>query len=91
MRRALLPPGAWTRPVAEVAFQAPHARIAGFLERLLTTHEVAELLKLHVKTVERMARAGRLPSLRVAGRRRFRPSDIASWLAEREDRPCHGC
>jgi len=60
------------------------------VEQLLTPPELAERLHLHVKTVERMARAGRLPSLRVCGRVRFRPSDIASWLAEREDRTCHG-
>ena len=60
------------------------------LEKLLTTHDLAELLQLHVKTVERMARSGRLPSLRVCGRVRFKPSDIASWLAAREDRTCHG-
>jgi excisionase family DNA binding protein len=60
------------------------------LERLLTARELSELLQLHAKTVERMARDGRLPSLRVLGRLRFRPSDIASWLAAREDRACHG-
>ena len=59
------------------------------VEQLLTVRELAELLRLHVKTVERMARAGRLPSLRVFGRVRFRSSDIASWLAAREDRACH--
>jgi excisionase family DNA binding protein len=63
----------------------------GTLEKLLTVAELAQLLKLNPKTVERMARAGRLPSLRVCGRVRFRPSDIASWLAAREDRACHGC
>ena len=60
------------------------------LERLLTVGELSELLQLHTKTVKRMARDGRVPSLRVAGRLRFRPSDIASWLAAREDRACHG-
>jgi len=59
------------------------------LEKLLTSRELADLLQLNVKTVERMARDGRLPGLRVCGRRRFRPSDIASWLAAREDRTCH--
>ena len=60
------------------------------LERLLTARELGGLLHLHAKTVARMAREGRLPSLRVSGRVRFRPSDIASWLAAREDRACHG-
>lgn len=62
---------------------------AGGLEQLLTTRELAELLRLHTKTIERMARAGRLPSLRVFGRLRYRRSDIASWLAAKEDRTCH--
>jgi excisionase family DNA binding protein len=64
---------------------------SGSADRLLTIPEVAAFLRLNLKTVERMAREGRLPSLRVCGRVRFRPSDIASWLAEREDRTCHGC
>jgi len=58
------------------------------LEALLTIAHVAKLLQFNPKTVERMARAGRIPSLRVCGRVRFRPSDIASWLAAREDRAC---
>lgn len=58
------------------------------LEPLLTTKQVAELLQLHPKTVERMARAGRIPSHRVSGRARFQPSDIASWLAARRT-ACH--
>jgi excisionase family DNA binding protein len=58
---------------------------------LLTIRELAAYLNLNIKTVERMARAGRLPSLRVCGRVRFRPGDIASWLAEREDRTCRDC
>lgn len=73
----------------EVRERGVEARPA--LERLLTTHELAALLQLNAKTIERMARAGRLPSLRVCGRVRFRPSDITSWLAEREDRTCHDC
>ena len=60
------------------------------LERLLTVGEVAALLRLHPKTIERMVREGRIPSLRLGGRLRFRPSDIVSWLAAREDRACHG-
>lgn len=57
-------------------------------DRLMTAREVAELLRLNVKTVERMARQGRLPSLRVCGRVRFVASDIASWLAARRT-ACH--
>jgi excisionase family DNA binding protein len=75
-------------PEKSVQGRAEESRRA--LERLLTAQELAELLQLHPKTVERMARDGRLPSVRVCGRARFKPSAIASWLAAREDRTCHG-
>jgi len=70
--------------------RSPIGRSGGVtpLERLLTVRELAELLQLHAKTVERMARDGRLPSVRVTGRLRFKPSDIASWLAARRT-ACH--
>jgi excisionase family DNA binding protein len=68
--------------------EAPRAESP--LEKLLTACELAEVLRLHAKTIERMARGGRIPSVRVGGRLRFKPSDIASWLAAREDRTCHG-
>jgi excisionase family DNA binding protein len=74
---------------AHVRSRPPAVPNAG--DRLMTIRELAAYLRLNIKTVERMARDGRLPSLRVCGRVRFRPSDIASWLAEREDRTCHGC
>lgn len=81
--------GRLTSPPSRLATGGPGKQPSG-LERLLTTREVAGLLQLNPKTVERRARDGRLPSLRVAGRLRFKPSDIASWLAAREDRACHG-
>ena len=58
------------------------------LEQLFTAKQVADVLQLHAKTVERMARQGRLPSLRVCGRVRFLGRDIASWLAARRT-ACH--
>jgi excisionase family DNA binding protein len=58
------------------------------IEKLLTAEQVAEVLQLHPRTVIRMARQGRLPSLRVCGRVRFLASDIASWLAARRT-ACH--
>jgi len=79
------------RPTNLVATSAGAPSKAGLGDPLLTIRQLATHLQLNVKTVERMARAGRLPSLRVCGRVRFRPSDIASWLAEREDRKCHDC
>ena len=56
-------------------------------DRLMTCSQVAELLHLHPKTVERWARDGKLPCIRVARMIRFRSSDIASW-AERRTVKC---
>lgn len=45
--------------------------------RLLTPHEAADRLGLHVKTVVRMAREGRLPGAVKAGRGWRFPADVA--------------
>ena len=53
------------------------------LERLLTTRDVAEMLRLHEKTVRRMVREGRLPCLRLGRAVRFKVDDILRWLSAR--------
>jgi excisionase family DNA binding protein len=50
------------------------ASLAG--EEILTTQEVADLLKLHPKTVNKLARCGRLPAYRIGRQWRFRKSEI---------------
>jgi excisionase family DNA binding protein len=50
------------------------------LERLLTPHEVAELTRLQIDTLYRLARRGDLPFLKLRGRLRFRRSDVRRWL-----------
>lgn len=49
---------------------------------LLTTEEVAGLVKLHPQTVYRKARAGKIPSVMIDGSRRYRRADIARWIDE---------
>jgi excisionase family DNA binding protein len=52
-------------------------------EPLLTPGEVAQLFRVHPKTVSRWATTGRLRSLRTpGGHRRFRESDVRALLAE---------
>jgi excisionase family DNA binding protein len=51
-----------------------------YLEPLLDAKEVARILRLHPRTVLRLARAGTLPSMRYARHWRFRGSDVANWL-----------
>ena len=49
-------------------------------ERLLTDGEVADLLGLHRKTVQRMARSGVLHGYRLGRYWRFRTDDVEALL-----------
>jgi hypothetical protein len=52
------------------------------MQPLLTQDEVAELLKLSVRTVERLRTSGRGPKFRrILHSIRYRPEDVQSWLA----------
>jgi excisionase family DNA binding protein len=53
-------------------------------EEILTVREVAELLKLHPKTVNKFAISGRLPAYRIGRQWRFRKSEVLKLL-EKED------
>lgn len=50
-------------------------------EKLLEVEEVADLLRLHVKTVYEKARSGELPGVKIGRGWRFRPSDVAAYQA----------
>jgi excisionase family DNA binding protein len=49
-------------------------------EPLLTAEETAFHLRCHPKTVQKMAREGRMPSIRQGKRYLFRLSDLDQWL-----------
>lgn len=49
---------------------------------LLTADELAEYLHLSRKHIFRMARAGRIPSVRIGGSVRFDPRRTGEWLKQ---------
>lgn len=49
-------------------------------EPLLTSHEVAPLLRIHQKTLERMARAGLVPATKKGMSWVFRLSSLSAWI-----------
>ncbi len=49
-------------------------------EPLLDTQEAAALLQIHPKTLQKMARAGTVPSLKIGDLWRFRASDLDNWV-----------
>ena len=54
------------------------------MQPLLTQDELAKLLKLSVRTVERLRVSGTGPKfLRIRHSVRYRPEDAQSWLASR--------
>jgi excisionase family DNA binding protein len=54
--------------------------IAQNFEPILTSEEAAALLKIRPKTLQRMARQGRIPAHRVGDLWRFRASELDDWL-----------
>jgi excisionase family DNA binding protein len=49
-------------------------------EPLLDTQEAAALLQIHPKTLQKMARAGTVPSHRIGDLWRFRASELDRWV-----------
>jgi excisionase family DNA binding protein len=60
-------------------------------ERVLNTEEAAALLKIHPKTLQRMARQGAVPALRIGDLWRFRASSLDQWLRSGLSSKCHSC
>jgi len=52
-------------------------------EPLLDSQQAAELLRIHSKTLQRMARSGKLPAHRIGDLWRFRASELDAWLRSR--------
>jgi excisionase family DNA binding protein len=50
------------------------------MERLLTTEEVAELLRIDAVTVRRLIMRGELAAYRIAGEYRFTPADLEKFV-----------
>lgn len=56
-------------------------------ERLLTAHEVAELLAVPVSWVREQTRAGRIPHLCLGRYRRYQTAAIQAWLSDQHAGP----
>jgi excisionase family DNA binding protein len=80
------------RPTRWDAFKLPLAQSDAQFEQLLRSDEAAKLLgNIHVKTLQRYARAGTLPGYRLGGHWYFRASELDSWLRSRINSSCHPC
>lgn len=59
---------------------------AAQFERLFSAEEAAIHLRMHVKTLQRLAREGRVPCVRMGKYWRFRLSDLDHWVREQQNR-----
>ena len=50
---------------------------------ILTVEQIAEFLHLHVMTIYRLAKQGKLPGFKVGGRWRFHRSALEDWMVDR--------
>jgi excisionase family DNA binding protein len=58
------------------------AQPAQSFERLLDLREAASILGMHWKTLEGMARNGKVPAFKVGKRWRFRLTSLNAWLED---------
>ena len=52
-------------------------------EALLDSTEAAQLLRIHPKTLQRMARKGEIPAMQIGKLWRFSPSALLLWQQEK--------
>ena len=57
--------------------------IAGGLEALLTSDEASQVLKIRPKVLERMAKRGEVPALKVGKFWRYRAAALDAWINSR--------
>lgn len=61
------------------------------VEALLTSREAAEVLKIHPKVLERMAKRGEVPALKVGKFWRYHAATLDAWIQSRLEsgrQPC---
>jgi excisionase family DNA binding protein len=61
------------------------------MEPLLTSSEVARILKVNPKVLERWAKAGDVPAFKVGKFWRYRASDLESWVGSQVHSGCQPC
>jgi excisionase family DNA binding protein len=54
------------------------------MQKLLTTKEVAEMLKMRIETITRKAEQGLLPAVKIGGRWRIPQDSFEQWFKEKE-------
>jgi excisionase family DNA binding protein len=56
------------------------------IDDILDAEEVGKMLRIHSRTVIRLANQGKLPGFKVGGQWRFRRKDIEDYIEEQKQR-----
>jgi excisionase family DNA binding protein len=84
-------PGISNRPNLEAPLGKYPASAERGIEPLLTSEQVGEILGIHPKVVERMARRGEIPALKVGKFWRYRASRLDGWIESQSQSACQPC
>src|ERR1700686_915580 len=71
------PPGGF---MGEMPEATPVPQPFPHFERLVDSREAAALLQIHPKTLQRLARKGKIRAMRIGKLWRFRTSDLDAWV-----------
>jgi excisionase family DNA binding protein len=66
--------------MSEMHQATPVTQPVPHFERFLDSHQAAELLQIHPKTLQRLARKGEIRAMRIGKLWRFRASDLDVWV-----------
>ena len=69
-------------PAISDSLRKPPASESWTPEPLLDSEEAAAIMKVHPKTLQKLARQGRIPGVHVGKLWRFRASVIEAWIAQ---------
>ena len=60
------------------------------MNEILTPIEAGQYLNVHVRTIYRLAKSGKIPGHKVGGRWRFKKATLDEWLLEDSDQRREG-
>ncbi len=82
-------PDSFSRPSQEgIRHHSPDSER---FEPLLDSTAAAKLLRIHPKTLQKLARIGRVPAHSICGLWRFRASELDDWLKTAISSKSHSC
>lgn len=73
--------GSPSKPVADRT--SDEAPMSDGYESLLDSNEAAQLLRIHPKTLQRMARKREIPAMQIGKLWRFSPAALLAWEQEK--------